>query len=506
MVPAMGLAPRTRSCLIVATVGVFAFAVTLYLTAPGWMSRDSGTQLAQARSLALLDDHPPLMALIWHYTDRVLPGPLGMLVLIAALYWTGLTAIFASLDGPVAVRSIALLLAGAYPPAAANLPCIWKDSLMHGALLLGLACLATAGARSRRTRWLLSALGVIAFMVAIGARHNGAAAVWPFFMLPILALPVLQRAPVLLRWLVAAAASLVLTLVLTLGLGKALEPLAKKTEFWQNIPVFDLAGMSLVAGEVLVEPQAGVLTRGMGLREIGAKFNPRYVNSLYYCLPFKGKRCVPVFQRTLDPAKLQRLKANWLKAVIHHPGAYLKHRWRVADRLLGDGAPGLYFVQPAPLTPFALDYPVPDRTRRLLSWIDAQFGSLWFLPWVYVVLSVLLLPVAVFRHVRGAPALPILILISGLSYIASGVLTTGTSDFRYTVWMIACSVLSFGVLISSTDIRAGLEPIRIDGLLNRLSSFLRLRRFVEGENAPHARQQDLFTPRTSVGSSPVGRD
>jgi hypothetical protein len=331
------------------------------------------------------------------------------------------------------------------------LPGIWKDNLMHGALLCAVACfaLAATGGVRRWLRGLLVGLALLACLVAIGARHNGAAAVWPFAMIPLLALPVLRGARAPLRWLAAGAASLVLTLALTVGLGKTLAPLAKKSEFWQIVPVFDLAGMSLAAGEVLVDPQTGVLTRGMGLREIAAKYSPRYVNSLYYCLPFKGKRCVPVFRKTTDPARLQRLQSNWLRAIASHPGAYLKHRFQVADRLLGFGAPALYFVERAPHTQAALDYPPPRRAERLLSWIDTQFGSLWFLPFAYVALSIVLLPLSVWRHARGGPALPIFILLSGLSYILSCVLSTGASDFRYTIYTISCSVLACGVLLAS---------------------------------------------------------
>jgi hypothetical protein len=473
MVPVMGLSgmtPRHRSILSFALVGSVAFAVTLYFIAPGWMAPDSGDQLAQARSLALRDDHPPLTALIWHVTDQILPGPLGLLVLMVALYWAGLTAIFASLDGPLAARSIGLLVTGFYPPAAANLPGVWKDNLMHGALLCGIACFALAATRQRGPRWALWGLGALAFLVAIGARHNGAAAVWPFVMMPLLGVRWLRRAAGPLRWLVAVGASLALTLALTIGLGKALAPLAQKTDFWQIVPVFDLAGMSVAAGEVLVEPEAGVLTRGMGLREIAAKYNPRYVNFLYYCIPFKGKRCVPVFRRTLDPVQLQHLRGNWLSAITHHPGAYLTHRWRVAAKLFGTGAPGLYFVDPKPHTKLALDYPPPERTRRLLTWVDTQFGSPWFFPWVYVVLSLVLLPVAVFRHARGAPGLPIFVLMSGLSYMVSSVLSAGASDFRYTVWTIACSVLSFAALLASLAQTRASPVASIASFVRRLSS------------------------------------
>src|SRR5690606_23443315 len=140
---------------------------------------------AQARSLELADDHPPLMALIWHVTDRVVPGPLGMLALMAALYWSGLTALFTALPGPLAARCVALVAVGAYPPAAANLPTICKDNMMQGALLVGAACLAIASARRGWRRGALWAAAAIAILIAVGVRHNGAAAAWPLLMIPL---------------------------------------------------------------------------------------------------------------------------------------------------------------------------------------------------------------------------------------------------------------------------------------------------------------------------------
>jgi hypothetical protein len=276
---------RRSNLVVFVALGCVAFAITLYWSAPGYMSVDSGAQLGQARSLEFRDDHPVAMALIWHFTDRVAPSPLGMLLLMVAQYWIGLCTIFGALGGPILPRAIALFAVGLYPPAASNLPAVWKDNLMQSALLVGIACLVVPGARYRLLRLSLAALF---FLVAIGARHNSAAAVWPSFIVPLLALPVLTTLRTWLRWLAAGVVSLAITLALTIGLGKALAPLAARTDFWQAIPVFDLAGMSLAAGEVLVEPESGVLTAGMGLREIRYKYHPGYSNALYYCLPFAG--------------------------------------------------------------------------------------------------------------------------------------------------------------------------------------------------------------------------
>src|SRR4051812_31498991 len=99
MVPHMllGLAQKTpdpssrHNAWILAGAGVLCFVVALWLSAPGYMGNDSGWQLSQARSGEYHDTHPVLMALIWRYTDRVLPGPLGMLVWMTALRIGGLT-------------------------------------------------------------------------------------------------------------------------------------------------------------------------------------------------------------------------------------------------------------------------------------------------------------------------------------------------------------------------------------------------------------------------------
>jgi hypothetical protein len=422
-----------RGGLIFVALALLGLGITLYLCAPGYMSADSGDQLQQARSLRLRDDNPVLMALIWRYMDMLIPGPLGMLLLMTSVYWAGLGVIFWSYEGPLIARAVGLLLVGFYPTNFTILPVIWKDTLMQASLVAAVACLIVPTRRWRVGRYLIATLFVI---VALGARHNAAAGVWPLLLVPLLGLPVLLGKPKWLRLLAASAASVALTLALTVAVDRTLSPLAERTEFWQMIPVFDLAGMSLQAGELLVTPESGVLTPGMGLDQIRRFYQPNYVGKLYYCLPFRGRRCVHVFRQTNDPQRLAALSSNWTRAILQHPLAYFAHRRAVVKSLLGikDPAPGTFYLSGAPYHPLAVDYPLPARTTRFLNWIDSLVPRLGFRPWLYVLIGCVLLPLTLVRYLRGASLWPTVYVLSALSYMLGLFVATGSSPYRYTVW------------------------------------------------------------------------
>jgi hypothetical protein len=461
---------RGRGSLVFVIVCLVAIGFTLYMTAPGYMSADSGDQLQQARQLQFRDDNPVLMALIWHYMDRLVAGPLGMLVLMTVLYWAGLGVLFWSVEGPIALRAVALLAVGFYPPTFVNVPVIWKDTLMQAALLAAVACVVVPTRRFRVVRYLAA---LVFMVVALGARHNAATGIWPLVIIPLLSLPLLVQRPRWLRLVIASLAGLGFTLGLTLAVDRTLSPLVERTEFWQMIPVFDLAGMSLRAGKLLVEPQSGVLTRGMGLKEIEHFYQPNYVGKLYYCLPFRGRRCVPVFRHTQNPEQLAALSRNWRRAIVQHPMAYLQHRLDVVLALLGvpDPAPGTFYVKAFPHHPAARPYPPKRRTVRMFEWLDGQLARAWFFPWVYVLLGCLLLPVSLVCQLRGRSLLPLVFLLSGLSYMLGLFIVTGSAPYRYTVWTSLCVVVALALLTLSAIewararrlARAHLAPAEVPG-------------------------------------------
>jgi hypothetical protein len=444
--PGQKLLLARRGLPVLLILALLAWGVTMLLWAPGFMSTDSGHQLGQARSLQLSDDHPVMMALIWHVLDRVWPGPGGFFVLVSVVYWAGLASLFAALEGPLVARALGLLAVGFFPPGLINMPVICKDSLMQSCLVAAVACFMLPNARWKAARYALAAVLVI---VAIGARHNGATALWPLLVLPLLALPVLTGKPRWLRLLAASGASLVLTFALTVGVDRALSPLSQKTEFWQMIPVFDLAGMSVRSGELLVEPEPGVLSEGMGVDHIRSFYHPTYANKLYYCMAVGKRRCVPLFRRTQDPQRLAALSDNWVHAIVTHPKAYLEHRWGVFSALIGigEGAPGAFYYSGKAHHALAKPYPPGPAAVKTLAWFDRQVPTFWFHPWVYLLLGCILLPVTLWHHLRGGGALPVLLVLSALSYTLGLFFTTGSAPYRYTAWATFCVVLALATLI-----------------------------------------------------------
>ena len=63
--------------------------IELVYAFPGYGSFDSQFQLGEARAGVYSDWHPPAMAVLWHYVDRVVAGPLGMLVIQTACFLAG---------------------------------------------------------------------------------------------------------------------------------------------------------------------------------------------------------------------------------------------------------------------------------------------------------------------------------------------------------------------------------------------------------------------------------
>jgi hypothetical protein len=432
---------RIRAAAVFVLLGLIAYAATLAIFAPGYMTRDSGVQLDQARSFELNDAHPVLMALVWRFIDRIVPGPLGMLLLMAGLYWAALSALFWSLEGGLPARALGLLAVGFFPPIFSVVPVIWKDTLMQVGLLAGITCLVLPTARGR---WLRVALALVFFVVAVGARHNAVAAVWPFLVIAVLSWPALRVGSPGVRLLLASGISILGTLGLGLGSRAAAAGVSRNDHVWQYAAAFDLAGMSLRTGQVLLPPEAGVLTVGMGLGEIRQLYRPDYAMRLYnHCVPY-NESCVPVLHPIRQPQQLDHLSAAWRRALVAHPGAYLRHRLAVVAWLVGiiKARPKNYFLEESPMHYLVSVYPPPPRAMGALAAIERALGWVVFNPLVYVGACLVLLALAGFRYLRrSGPLLPVLFGLSGLSYLVSLVVAAASPDYRYMVWTIACAVL-----------------------------------------------------------------
>jgi hypothetical protein len=425
-----------------AITALLGFAAVCAVCWPGFMSPDSVEQLVQARKFTYSDDHPPLMAMIWTLVDRILPGPAGMLVLLNALYWGGLLVSFRYWPLPRRTRWIVFALVAAFPPLLVNLGVIWKDILMQGALV----SLLGSYLRYRRSHGLVALLLALVFStLAIAARHNAAAAVWPLLALFVAAHP--RWKPQLSRWkhaLAALAIALVLVVALQQGITRALKPYVRETHFWQTAPLFDLAGMSVVSKELLFDPSLGFLRKDTTLQDIKDRYNPRHLGSLFY-----GKN--PVIRQTQKPERMQWIVQNWSQAVRAHPGAYVKSRWKIYRNLLGltKTTPAYTVFAEIHRNPYDYKLPVSPVRDRVVSAFEWLSTTLLFRVYLYAFGCLLLLIVSAAAVWYGGSPLALALSSSGVAYHLTFAVLSASDDYRYSLWTIMCCVLTACALPAS---------------------------------------------------------
>ncbi len=155
---------------IAAAVLVMGYGAMLALNAPGQISYDTVTQLADGRSGHYNSWHPPLMAFLLGVFDRLVPGTLLFLLFQSLLLLGGLLALLAL--KPRGWPSVALaLLIVLTPQWLLYQGEIWKDVLFADAAIAGFAALAWHAARhgglADFARWLLLVV------LAAATRQNG---------------------------------------------------------------------------------------------------------------------------------------------------------------------------------------------------------------------------------------------------------------------------------------------------------------------------------------------
>jgi hypothetical protein len=169
----------------------------------------------------------------------------------------------------------------------------------------------------------------------------------------------------------------------------------------------------------------------------------------------KTARYAATADRLFDPpvsvAQREALFAARRSLMRAEPGAYVAHRWRQLYRLLGFGK-----TRPssAAYTRFVA---VPEHYKALqhgarhsqlqatlirpVQWLSKTFV---FQPYLYLILAIMLLPLAAVRRHREAT----LLLASGVLHELSLMFVTTRIEYRYSHWMIAATVLAIILLVA----------------------------------------------------------
>jgi hypothetical protein len=424
------------------------FTVAVYY--PGYMSPDSVAQLQQARFGVNSNVYPPLMDYIWAVTDRIIPGPAGMLLLHSAVFWWSVATIAYVVTRRLIARLVFVAVAGFWPPTFAMLGTIWKDVGMQVFLFAALACLLSAA--YMRRLWPLAPCGVFLF-IAGGYRHNAVAAAVPLLVLIVIEtvrlLP--ERAARLHAWLqerglmwvfrAALGGALLLTFSVALEFVNFYD--VADAKLWSAAMVNDLAGLSVAQNINYLPPY--VNSGGVTVDDLKRMYSPLHANSLFDPGSRKYLRMTnPLPDKAityhLTDAQAADWKLRWLTALLDNPGSYLRNRFTLTAELLvlDTYHPWYPYVMGIDPNPFGLSVK-PSRLTSLVSSV-INYGAfqtpLWS-AWAYYVFLAGCLFVSVlwdFVHARIVQML----VISAFLYLVSIILFGMSGDFRYNIWGLSC--------------------------------------------------------------------
>jgi hypothetical protein len=422
-----------RQLLIAGWCGFMAYAF------PGYMSFDSATQLRMSRSGWLIDGHPPFMAALWRVVELFVAGPIGMLVIQTTAFLVGAYLVFRTVMSPRRAAIVATLVLW-FPPIAAVMAVIWKDSQMTGFLVLGFGLLLQGRRRDH-------VLGLVAVLIATLMRHNAMTITGPLLVFAF-------RWDPAYGWLKSTALAIVAWIAITLTAGLINSALTDEEQhFWHTT-----IALGDIAGTVRAE-QAPISDAELAQLAPGVRFLVPDVQTYLQRADVSGDFANRLWRVTLQVIAVPRTAAEraavtaaWKRIVFGHVHAYGAYRWEIIRRLLGlydeTGASPVYNwftdIQDPYLSASKIDHDatgahVQDVLRDAIHVVGV---SPIFSVTVYLVLVVVLLPFAFRdREVFG-------LLASAITGEIALFPIVPTSDWRYSYWTIVAVVFSVVMLVA----------------------------------------------------------
>ncbi|HEX5064022.1 MAG TPA: hypothetical protein VFV99_31800 [Kofleriaceae bacterium] len=420
-------------------VGWLVLVVYAY---PGQLSWDSLEYLRAARDGFYTDAHPPAMSGLWSLTELFVAGPSGMFLLQSLAFITGLyLAMRKTFPARGAAWSAALLTV--FPPILLPMGVVDEYALMVGLLMLGFGALLSIQRR-------INVLGLVALGFAIAVHPTARVAAFPLVVL----LFEWPSRPALRRYTVAVGVWLAMT-VLAAGANWALTDLQiGHARAERNL--FDIAGVLAYSDADRADADAQRVLAGTGLRidhmihaKVRASYAPRDASTLLsgdnaiWELPLAPDTPVPDAQR-------DAIARAWDNLALGRPLQYLSHRLAVTECVLGilDLEHQAVVVPRYPVArEIMLDAGLATRSSGLQDKMTDAARALvdntpLFVPWIYLVLGLVLLPFA--GRYRDIVAL----LVSGLAAEATLFVTAVDNSYAQSLWLITCACIALVAVIA----------------------------------------------------------
>lgn len=456
--PAAGLdpaaAPAPAQSLASRALGAVLWAGLLFLLGanlPGHLSFDSVTQLHEGRAGIRETWAPAIMSWLLGRFDDLVPGT-GLYVTASAL------VLFLSLLSLRALRPRTSWLAAALGLGMVLTPAliiyqaiVWKDVLFTNLAIAGFVCLAHASQTwaDRNSRILPVAAALLLFSVGALVRQNGLVAM----LFAALALAWTARAGgwrASLGWFLGF---LVAGLVLTQAIGLAVQPRGTSSaeDTRRGVRVlqhYDIVGALAHDPSLkldIIRKAAPIAWRTIRLQGPRA-YTPERVDTF---------GAVPTLGQSLWPLPDAVVADQWRDIVLHHPGAYLAHRfdvfvWTFATPIIDRCLPIQVGVEGPPdkLADLKIPRGVEPQDQSMVNYATWFFDTPLF---SHVTYAVIALVVAGFLLWRRDPAdvLIAALLLSALAFTASFLLISVACDYRYLYFLDIAAMT--GLLYAALD-------------------------------------------------------
>jgi hypothetical protein len=444
---------RARVALSRAAVAALLLAPALVVTwafQPGYMNADSLTEYSVTQPGGDFTDwRAPLIEKLWDVFETAGVGSPTIVLFAQTLTMVaGFFLVFRATLGRVPAALLGALLVFT-PLVLSQVMLVGRDTWLTAFVVFQIGCVISWSRSAGRARQVWLGLAVLSGLLVIATRQN-AVVLEVFVLVAAAARGYARRSPergrvrAVLVPVAVGGAAVLLGFAVVSALPRLMGARDMRPEAW--LYAYDLTGMSLEEGEVLIGPEAFPAQDLDVLRE---RWDPQLVESVLVPL---GEGPVLVDERF--PEAIDELGAAWREQMRERPGAYVTVRWEMFQRILGISHRPTYVLHGGVDGPnpwgFEIDNPgANDAFRDYVGWFAADdtfaTGSDLFRPWIWlglglVAAGVLLVP----RAIRGRPgALEVgLLAVGAVAYEATFAVIAMGESFRYSYPAVVVSLVT----------------------------------------------------------------
>ncbi len=422
-----------QSKIIIHSLSLILFFISLYILLPAGMTKDSYFQLNEATVGIYSDGHPPIMAWFWRQLNHLHFGGSVIVIFQNLLFWSGLSLFITNLPGSLYSKVFSLLLIGLFPINLIQLGMVWKDSAMSASLVFALGMISSI-TPTKKNKSLYSALALLSLFYAVGVRHNGIFPVIP------LAYWLVSKCDFLFFKSHKIIFSLILSTSLFVLVQVANNSLTKgqpKYYLEQATMFHDLLGISIRIDKLIIPDSFLNPEHGTTLMDLTKYYDPSqgffmFKNNIYLHAP--------------QNAPIEDIRSSWIKNILIHPIEYLGHRINFCKALINITNAGWF--------PWYYENDGTYTREQFKSFLEYLDSSLIRKGWIYLIINLLTLMWFYFKKPHNEHLKPCVYLtLSSLSLFLSNFIMAHSPDFRYLYWSIAATITSSTILLKHLTFR-----------------------------------------------------